>query len=230
MKIFSIFLIFSFFLLLIEIQTQQNSSSINQSIEVNKNNNTITKNINETTKNNTLEEKKGNTTEDIIEQFTKGIKQEDKERLFNLTESLINFFKETFGGSENNTETESAEEKERKKAEEERLKEEQAKLEKIKIEEKKKREKEEKYLSERNEFIMMLTNNSFEENVQINLLKGEKETLYIDLEAFSKIKIALMITDSEQEEKLNFFFSGKNLRGQTAVIYQIYNKHYLFLE
>ena len=118
MKIFSIFLIFSFFLLLIEIQTQENNSSINKSIEVN-NNNTITKNINETTKNNTLEAKKENTTEDIIEQFTKGIKQEDKERLFNLTESLINFFKETFGGSENNTETESAEEKERKIAEEE---------------------------------------------------------------------------------------------------------------
>ena len=230
MKIFSIFLIFSFFLLLIEIQTQQNSSSLNQSIEVKDNNNTITKNINETTKNNTLEAKKENTTEDLIEQFTKGIKQEDKERLFNLTESLINFFKETFGGSENNTETESAEEKERKKAEEERLKEEQAKLEKIKIEEKKKKEKEEKYLSERNEFIMMLTNNSFEENVQINLLKGEKETLYIDLEAFSKIKIALMITDSEQEEKLNFFFSGPNSRGRTAVIYQIYGKNYLFWE
>ena len=157
------------------------------------------------------------------------------------TPYILNFFKETFGSKDNNSETESEEEKQRKKAEEEKkkklmeekekkMKEEQAKLEKIQIEEKKKKEKEEKFSAERNEFIKMLTNNSFEEDIQLNLLKGEKETLYLDLEAFTKIKIAVMVTDQEQEEKLNFFFSGPNSRGRTAVIYQIYNKNYLFWE
>ena len=234
MKIFPIFSFFLFFLLLIQIQSQENKTSTNQ---------TLTNNTNNTnqTKNETIKEKEVNSTEDVIEQLTKGIKKEDKEKLFNLTESLINFFKETFGSKDNNSETESEEEKQRKKAEEEKkkklmeekekkMKEEQAKLEKIQIEEKKKKEKEEKFSAERNEFIKMLTNNSFEEDIQLNLLRGEKETLYLDLEAFTKIKIAVMVTDQEQEEKLNFFFSGPNSRGRTAVIYQIYNKNYLFWE
>ena len=205
MKIFPIFSFFLFFLLLIQIQSQENKTSTNQ---------TLTNNTNNTnqTKNETIKEKEVNSTEDVIDQLTKGIKKEDKEKLFNLTESLINFFKETFGSKDNNSETESEEEKQRKKAEEEKkkklmeekekkMKEEQAKLEKIQIEEKKKKEKEEKFSAERNEFIKMLTNNSFEEDIQLNLLRGEKETLYLD-----------------------------NSRGRTAVIYQIYNKNYLFWE
>ena len=75
-----------------------------------------------------------------------------------------------------------------------------------------------------------MSNNSFEEVMQVNLLKGEKETLYIDLAGFTKIKLAIMITDTEQEEKINFSFSGPNARGRTAVIYQLYNKNYLFWE
>ena len=184
--------------------------------------------------------------EDNKNKLKQGIIKEDKdkdktkeEKPFNLTESLINFFKETFGKKDNETNTDSEEEKQRKKMEEEKQKklieerdrkrkEEQAKIEKIQMEEKKKQEKKEKQLNERLDFMKLLSNNSFDEVIQINLLKGEKEKLYMDLEGFTKIRIAIMVTDTEPEEKINFFFSGPNSRGRTAVIYQLYNKNYLF--
>ena len=183
--------------------------------------------------------------EDKKNKLKEGIIKEDKnkkDKPFNLTESLINFFQETFGKKDNKTsKEETEEEKQRKKMEEEKQKkleeerdrkrkEEQAKLEKIKMEEKKQKEKKEKYINERNEFVKTISNNTFEEVVPINLEKGEKETLYLDLEAFTKIKLAVMVTDSDPEEKINFFFSGPNSRGRTAVIYQLYNKNYLFWE
>jgi len=183
--------------------------------------------------------------EDKKNKLKEGIIKEDKnkkDKPFNLTESLINFFQETFGKKDNKTtKEETEEEKQRKKMEEEKQKkleeerdrkrkEEQAKLEKIKMEEKKQKEKKEKYINERNEFVKTISNNTFEEVVPINLEKGEKETLYLDLGAFTKIKLAVMVTDSDPEEKINFFFSGPNSRGRTAVIYQLYNKNYLFWE
>lgn len=183
--------------------------------------------------------------EDKKNKLKEGIIKEDKnkkDKPFNLTESLINFFQETFGKKDNKTsKEETEEEKQRKKMEEEKQKklkeerdrkrkEEQAKLEKIQMEEKKQKEKKEKYINERNEFVKTISNNTFEEVVPINLEKGEKETLYLDLEAFTKIKLAVMVTDSDPEEKINFFFSGPNSRGRTAVIYQLYNKNYLFWE
>ena len=182
--------------------------------------------------------------EDLKKKLKEGIIKEDKDKKdkpFNLTESLIKFFEETFGKKDNKTAEETEEEKQRKKMEEEtqkkleeerdkKRKEEQARLEKIKMEERKKKQKEEKYFKERNEFMKMLSNNSFEEVIPINLQKGEKETLYLNLESFKKIKLAIVITDSDEEEKINFFFSGPNSRGRTAVIYQLYNKNYLFWE
>ena len=167
----------------------------------------------------------------------------DPEKVFNLTESLINFFKETFGAKSNETktETETEEEKKRKQVEEEtkkrleaerekKRKEELAKLEKIKMEEKKKKEKEKKAEDGRFEFFKILSNKTFEEIISMHIPKGEKETLYLDLDSFKKIYIAVTTSDLDLNEKFNFFFSGPNARGRTAAIYQIYNKNYLFWE
>ena len=166
------------------------------------------------------------------------------EKPFNLTEALINFFQETFGSKDNNTKNDSnknmnnkvEDENERKKREAEaakKLKEEpenKAKLERIEMEAAKNREKLKKYEEDRENFLKILANNSFEEIVQINLEKGERETLYLDLQSLSKIKFAVMLSDSDQEEKINLFFSGPNARGHTMVINQYYHKNYLFYE
>ena len=170
-----------------------------------------------------------------------GVIKPDKEKPFNLTESLINFFKETFGDKSNQTKTESEEDKKRKQVEEEtkkrleaekekRRKEEQAKIEKIKMEEKKKKEKENKAEHDRLEFFKILSNKSFDEVVPMHLSKGEKEILYLDLDSFKKIHIAVTTSDLDLQEKFSFYFSGPNARGRTAVIYQIFNKNYIFWE
>ena len=211
-----IFQIFSLFLLLIKIHSQSN-------------NNTNDKIINSTD--------------------TKDLKKEEKP--FNLTESLINFFMETFGSnnkmsknSTNQTENNNdindddlrkvreAEMKNRLQTEKDKkIKEEldkKANLEKIEMENQ--RKKEEKLKQEEEFLLKVLSNNSFEEVVQIYLKKGERETLYLDLKARTKIKIAIILTDSDPEEKINFFFSGPNARGRNTVIQQYYLKNYLFWE
>ena len=209
MKIFQIFLLI---LLLINIQSQQNNAT------------------------------QSNTT-------NKEVKKEEKP--FNLTESLINFFIEAFGANKTNTnntsnQTVNNEEDIRKKREAEMKKkleaerdkkrkeeeEKKAKLEKIKMEnEKKKKEKKEKLREEEKEFISnILANSSFEEVAQVNLNKGERETLYLDLKGRTKIKIAIMLMDSDVDEKVNFFFTGPNARGHNIVIKQYYSKNFLFWE
>ena len=183
--------------------------------------------------------KVGNQTEK--DKLKEGVIKSDKEKPFNLTESLINFFKETFGNKTNETKTESEEDRKRKQVEEEtkkrleaekekRRKEEIKKLEKIKMEEKKKREKEKKAENERLEFFKILSNKSFDEVVPMHLSRGEKETLYLELDSFKKIYIAITTSDLDLQEKFNFYFSGPNARGRTAVIYQIFNKNYIFWE
>lgn len=171
------------------------------------------------------------------------------EKPFNLTESLINFFMETFGNKNNKTndteqKDDDEDEKQRQIREQEKIKklteererkrkaeqEKNANLEKIKIENDKKKEKLKKFEEDHNNFIKIISNNTFEEVIQINLEKGEKETLYMDLESFSKIKLAVAVSDKEQEEKINFFFSGPNARGRTSVLYQLYGKNFLFWE
>ncbi len=209
MKIFQIFLLI---LLLINIQSQPNNAT------------------------------QSNTT-------NKEVKKEEKP--FNLTESLINFFIEAFGANKTNTnntsnQTVNNEEDIRKKREAEMKKkleaerdkkrkeeeEKKAKLEKIKMEnEKKKKEKKEKLREEEKEFIFnILANNSFEEVAQVHLNKGERETLYLDLKGRTKIKIAIMLIDSDVDEKVNFFFTGPNTRGHNIVIKQYYSKNFLFWE
>ena len=219
---------------------EQKDIKNNQTQNQNQNQNNSQQNLNYTQSNRTENDKdKQNEKNKLKEKVIKP----DPEKVFNLTESLINFFKETFGAKSNETktETETEEEKKRKQVEEEtkkrleaerekKRKEELAKLEKIKMEEKKKKEKEKKAEDGRFEFFKILSNKTFEEIISMHIPKGEKETLYLDLDSFKKIYIAVTTSDLDLNEKFNFFFSGPNARGRTAAIYQIYNKNYLFWE
>jgi hypothetical protein len=191
--------------------------------------------------NNTQSNKTEKDKQDLENKLKEGVINPDSEKIFNLTESLINFFKETFGTLSNVTKEETEEEKKRKQVEEEikkrleaerekKRKEELAKLEKIKMEEKKKKEKEKKAEDGRFEFFKILSNKTFEEIISMHIPKGEKETLYLDIDSFKKIYIAVTTSDLDLNEKFNFFFSGLNARGRTAAIYQVYNKNYIFWE
>ena len=82
----------------------------------------------------------------------------------------------------------------------------------------------------KNNTFLMINNNSFEEVAQVHLNKGERETLYLDLKGRTKIKIAIMLIDSDVDEKVNFFFTGPNARGHNIVIKQYYSKNFLFWE
>ena len=223
---------------------ETNKVKINEKINTAKNNTTVQKEVN---KPKVPENKNQKGKEDEKNKLKEGVIKKDEEKPFNLTESLINFFEEMFGSKKNDSNTSQTsnevidteddkirkkmEEEKKKKLEEERdrkrkeEKEKEAKLEKVKIEEQKKKEKQKKFLNERYEFMKLVANTTFEEVVQINLQKGEKETLYLDLESFTKIKIIVFTLDSEEEEKFNLFVSGPNARGRTSIIYQLFNKN-----
>ena len=182
-----------------------------QNQKQNQNQNNSQQNLNYTQSNRTENDKdKQNEKNKLKEKVIKP----DPEKVFNLTESLINFFKETFGAKSNETktETETEEEKKRKQVEEETKK-------RLEAEREKKRKEE-----------LAKLNKTFEEIISMHIPKGEKETLYLDLDSFKKIYIAVTTSDLDLNEKFNFFFSGPNARGRTAAIYQIYNKNYLFWE
>ena len=225
-------------------KNETNKVKINEKINTAKNNTTVQKEVN---KPKVPENKNQKGKEDEKNKLKEGVIKKDEEKPFNLTESLINFFEEMFGSKKNDSNTSKTsnevidteddkirkkmEEEKKKKLEEERdrkrkeEKEKAAKLEKVKIEEQKKKEKQKKFLNERYEFMKLVANTTFEEVVQINLQKGEKETLYLDLESFTKIKIIVFTLDSEEEEKFNLFVSGPNARGRTSIIYQLFNKN-----
>lgn len=178
--------------------------------------------------------------------------EETKEKIFNLTESLIKFFKDTFGSKndtdKNKTVNETGKTKEeiesevrrrqeqielqRIMQEKERIRREEIemnrKAELVRIENKRKEERRKREQEERAKFEALLTNTTFEETIQISLEKGESETLYLDLQSFVKLKMAVLCTDNE--DKITFFFSGPDSRGRTSVLYKVYEKNYLFHE
>jgi len=177
-----------------------------------------------------------------------------KEKPFNLTESLIHFFQETFGvgnitgGDKNKSEdlakeksaAELEEIKKRREAEmeqkiiqerERKRREEfeaRARAEMIKVENERKEQKKKIEQEQREIFERQLQNMTFDDYVQINLEKGETESLYLDLESFTKIRLAFILTD--EEKRVNFIFSGPNPRGRTSVLYRADNKNYLYYE
>ena len=180
------------------------------------------------------------------------IKNKTKEKPFNLTESLIDFFIETFGNKTNRNNTEKKDkndtkanvneeienrrkeyemqqkllqERDRKRREEFEAR---KQAEMIRLENKKKEEMKKREQQERRNFENKISNTTFDEIIQISLERGETETLYLDLNAFQRIKMAVILTD--EEEKCTFVFSGPNSRGRTSPMYKVNNKNYLFYE
>ena len=185
-------------------------------------------------------------------------KKKEEEKAFNLTESLINFFKETFGNNDdkdkdknkdnkdkekevNEKSKEQIEEMNRRKEEEMKRRERQerekrrreefesrAKAEMIQIEKRKKEEKKKKEQEEKLNFERILSNSTFEEAIQISLEKGETEKLYLDLNSHQKVKMAVVLTDDE--EKINFLLSGPSPTGGISPIYKVDNKNYFYFD
>jgi hypothetical protein len=235
--------------------TEKNNSQFNT-----KNNSTLqngnnNKSVNQSNRQKKVEEEKkvkannnANLTnaEEINEKKEKDKKKEDKP--FNLTESLINFFKETFGDNDdkekkkdesiNRTKEEIEairrrnEEQMRRRemeARERRRKEEfesRVKAEKIRMEKKQKEERKKKAREERDAFERSLVNVTFEDFIHISLEKGETEKIYLNLEKQSKVKLALILTD--EEEKFNFLITGPNEFGNIFTIYKDNDRNFLF--
>ena len=185
------------------------------------------------------------------EKYKKVEQPKPKEKPFNLTESLINFFQETFGNNTDDKNKNKDLEKEKSAAEMEEIRkrreaemeqkliqererkrreefEARARAEMIKVENERKERKKKLEQEQREAFERQLQNMTFDDYVQINLEKGETESLYLDLESFTKIRLAFILTDEEQ--RVNFIFSGPNPRGRTSVLYRADNKNYLYYE
>ena len=234
---------------------QNNNSNLNQTKPEQKNATEVTKKLEEQLKqviNNLINSTNSNNTE-IPKVDNKDKANEKKaEKPFNLTESLINFFVETFGNKSKTNDSEKKEkndskarineevEKRRREYEmQQRLMQERdrrrreafearAQAEMIRIENQKKEEMKKKEQQERRHFENIISNTTFSEIIQISLERGETETLYLDLNAFQKIKMAVVLTD--EEEKCSFVFSGPNSRGRTSALYKVNNKKYLYYE
>ena len=243
-------------------QQQQNNNSQQKQQQNNNTQQQQNKNANTNIKPNNTQDQKAqkNQTQNINNNLNntnntipvKNKTQETKEKIFNLTESLIKFFKDTFG-SKNDTgknkpvnetgktkeEIESEVRKRQEQIELQRIMQEKERIrreeiemnrkaEMIRIENKRKEERRKREQEERAKFEALLTNTTFEETIQISLEKGESETLYLDLQSFVKLKMAVLCTDNE--DKITFFFSGPDSRGRTSVLYKVHEKNYLFHE
>ena len=205
--------------------------------QVNINNNT---NANKTEVQNTQNAKKNKT---------------EEKKGFNLTESLINFFNEimdTKNKTNSNETKNNNEDKDKKKNEENehmriyreqlerRMKEQNDRIKKaqeyemqrqaeIVIIEKEKIEKaRKKEQAEKEEFQQKMIDSTFNEVIQIYLEKNEKEFLYFDLDLHQKIVIAFFLND--EEEKINFLFSGPDYRGRNIEFNRFTQRNFLYFE
>ena len=234
----------------IKIQNQNNIQQ-NKTQQSTNNNQNITNNTN---KNNNIQNNLTNIKKVEIpkkDNNNRGINpkedKKEKDKNFNLTESLIKFFNENFGQkneSVNNTKPKTQEEIEQMKRQAEaemqqkllrerdqkrrEYFEQVAKAELIRIENQKKEEKRRKEQEEKLKFENLLANTTFDEIIQIAIEKGETESLYLNLASFTKIKIAVFLTD--EDERIHFVLSGPNARGRTSALYRADNRNYLFYE
>ena len=210
----NIFLI-SFFLLIISINTQQNQADP-QTQKKPETNNTL---------NNT--QKLG----DSLNQKNpeKKVNGTDEKKPFNLTEALTEFFTSMFSSFENKTEEQKKEEQKK----EEQKKKDQKILEQINTEKetKEKKKKEEERLKkekEQAEFFKKIENVTINDLTNLNLEAKGGELLYHNTTMQCKLKIIILLTDTEKTIHMNF--NGPNGRGGTSLIQSFRNKNYLYYE
>ena len=164
-------------------------------------------------------------------------KNQTEKKDFNLTESLINFFNQMFGSSQNetnNTKTEAEKaldqkREEQKKKEEENKRKilEQINLEKEKIEIKKK-EKKLQLEKDREEFEKKIENISISDFANLNLEPKSGELLYHNTTVPCKITIMFLLTDTERT--IHLVFNGPNGKGGSSLIKSFRNKNFLYYE
>ena len=180
-------------------------------------------------------------------------KKEGKKE-FNLTDSLINFFNEIMDTNKTNSnETKKNIEDKGQKQDQEnehmriyreqyerRMKEQNERIKKaqeyeiqrqaeiIRIEKEKIEKAKKKEQAERDEFQQKMVDSTFNEIIQIYLEKNEKEYLYFDLDSHQKIVIAFFLND--EEEKINFLFTGPDYRGNNIEFRRFTKKNFLYFE
>jgi hypothetical protein len=180
-------------------------------------------------------------------------KKEGKKE-FNLTDSLINFFNEIMDTNKTNSnETKKNIEDKGQKQDQEnehmriyreqyerRMKEQNERIKKaqeyeiqrqaeiIRIEKEKIEKAKKKEQAERDEFQQKMVDSTFNEIIQIYLEKNEKEYLYFDLDSHQKIVIAFFLND--EEEKINFLFTGPDYRGNNIEFSKFTKKNFLYFE
>ena len=222
--------------------TQQNKTQTNNSINQKQNQRNTNNNKLNVSKKVEIPKKDNNNRGINPKEVKKG-----KDKNFNLTDSLIKFFQENSvekNGTGNDSKLKTKEEieimKKQREAEmqqkliieREKKRREQfearAKAELFKIESEKKEEKRKKEQVEKAKFENILANTTFDEIIQIAIKKGETESLFLNLHTFAKIKMAVVLTD--EDEKINFVFSGPNPKGHLSLIYRVDNKNYLYYE
>ncbi len=222
--------------------TQQNKTQTNNSINQKQNQRNTNNNKLNVSKKVEIPKKDNNNRGINPKEVKKG-----KDKNFNLTDSLIKFFQENSvekNGTRNDSKPKTKEEIEimekqreaemqqkliieREKKRREQF-EARAKAELFKIESEKKEEKRKKEQVEKAKFENILANTTFDEIIQIAIKKGETESLFLNLHTFAKIKMAVVLTD--EDEKINFVFSGPNPKGHLSLIYRVDNKNYLYYE
>ena len=200
--------------------------------------------------------KVNNNTNKAEAQSTQKSNQNKKEgkKEFNLTDSLINFFNEIMDTNKTNSnETKKNIEDKGQKQDQEnehmriyreqyerRMKEQNERIKKaqeyeiqrqaeiIRIEKEKIEKAKKKEQAERDEFQQKMVDSTFNEIIQIYLEKNEKEYLYFDLDSHQKIVIAFFLND--EEEKINFLFTGPDYRGNNIEFNRFTKKNFLYFE
>ena len=158
-----------------------------------------------------------------------------KEKKFNLTESLINFFEGLLNSSNktNNTETQAKKLEEQKKMEQKRLEEQKKreKMEQIRMEaEMASREKErQKRLAlekEREEFEKQTENLTLSDYTNVYLEGKSGELLYHNVTKPCVLEIVFLLIDNEKT--IHLTFNGPSGRGGTTLIKSFRSKNFLY--
>ena len=157
-----------------------------------------------------------------------------KDKEFNLTESLIKFFKEMLESNKtNDTEAQAKKLEEEKKMEQKRIEEQKKreKMEKIRMEaEKAQKEKErQKRLQlekEREEFEKQIENITVSEFTNLYLEGKSGELLYHNITKPCNLKIIFLLTDTEKT--IHLTFNGPNTRGGASLIKAFRSRNFLY--
>ena len=219
-----------FLLLFITIISQSNDQKPINNQTINNNKQNINLNNSNSKNNNNLNNQTG-----INSNNTDNSTGKPKEKEFNLTESLINFFNDMFGSKNktNNTEDQAKKLEEEKKLEEKRKEEQKRKekMEQIRIQaEKTQKEKEkQKQLQlekERQEFEKQIENISVSEFTNLYLEAKSGELLYHNITKPCNLKIIFLLTDAQKT--IHLTFNGPNGKGGTSLIKYFRSKNFLY--